>query len=194
MTRSLAALWVLISDETQQPGIRTLAEEVSVPAHAARSTQQAPGTRQQAAEHCAHGVSPVEAEQGPGEITVAIFREPDGAVGPDHGRLHIGDADVDRMELLVDHAGLAAAGDLSVMHRTQPGGDREAAQPVGQGRRIAQQSASWRLVKITWTSPFSEGRQLGSRLLSPPEDLLSRAPQAAPSPPARLSAPRPRVP
>lgn len=93
---------------------------------------------EQAAEHGAHVVAPIEAELDLGEVAVAVLGEFDGVVRTRQRRLDVADERVDGAELLVEHAGLAAACDLAVVDGAHRCSHREAAQAVGDdGQRQA---------------------------------------------------------
>lgn len=81
----------------------------------------------QATEDGMHVVSPIEAELHLSQVAVAVLGELDGAVGATERGLDVADERVDRAELLVEHAGPAAAGDRVVVHGAHRGRHGEAA-------------------------------------------------------------------
>jgi hypothetical protein len=85
---------------------------------------------QQAAEHGAHVVAPVEAELHLSQVAEGILGELDNAVGPGERGLDVADEGVDGLELLGEYAALAAARDLAVVDSASARGDLEAIQAI----------------------------------------------------------------
>ena len=79
---------------------------------------------QQAAEHGPHVAAPVEAELDLGEVAVAVLGELDRVVRAGQRGFHIADERVDGAEFLVEHARLAATGDLAVVNGAHRGSRR----------------------------------------------------------------------
>lgn len=94
-----------------------------------RSHQRA----QQAAEHGPHVnvVVTTKAELDLGQVAVGALGELDGVVRPGQRGLDVADERIDGSELLVEHAGHVAAGDLAVVHSAQAADHGEAAQTIG---------------------------------------------------------------
>jgi hypothetical protein len=121
---------------------------------------------EQTAEHRAHVVAAIEAELHLGQVRVAVIRELHRAVGARQGSLDIADQGVDDLELLVQHAGLAAAGDLTVIDSAHGRCHGEAPQPIGHhGQRHSHSRGEEGLDRVVGEGASSQAGQVGAAVL-----------------------------
>jgi hypothetical protein len=125
----------------------------------------------QVAEDGAQVVAPVEPELHLGQVAVGVLGELDGVVRAGERGLHVADEGVDGLELVVEDAGLAAAGDLTVVDRASAGGDLEAVQAIGHQVLSLLQSA-----RLNGLDPYNYIKDVLTRLPTQPagriEELL----------------------
>jgi len=117
----------------------------------------------QITEDRAQVVAPVEPELDLGQVAVG---ELDRVVRAGERGLHVADEGVDGLELVVEDAGLAAAGDLTVVDRASAGGDLEAVQAIGhQRQRQRRMPAEELLHGLVREGPRRQAGQVGQAVL-----------------------------
>ncbi len=122
---------------------------------------------QQATERTPHAVLPVDAELNLREVALAILGELDSVVHVCQRGVDVADEHVDCTELLLEHVGLAAAGDRAVVDRANRGGHGEALQPVrDDGQQHAQSRWDERLHRLLGERPSRQARQVCAAVLS----------------------------